>query len=533
MLVTVSLLAPAVAIGGAADLSRALKAARGAVQAGDEKALATALQTVVAEDGRSAARGLLELMVARPEAKPRLYWQIVRALAALEDRGALSVIGDFLVKKGARPEARDILFALQGQGSPRLFDIYCKLLRKGRPELQRMAADRLGELEQVEAVDVLLETLEREDGSGSALERHLRMILTGLFGEDMGVLVNWQGWWQQHREGFFETRRGTGKVTGTVRDELDAARRGGLATMTRGGGKVLVLTGMVRNFDSIEEILSELELPHEAMAKTDFMADMEKALDGTAAVLLNCNFFGSICRCPTCKPEMAPGSRLPRCGGCDKHELRDDKLSDEAVARLKRFVAEGGSVFTEDWGLQELTARAWPEHLRVGDELSEREVDYSPSPGQTASPLLRGVMGPPPDAEGEAGATRTFAADELRWKVDDLSRAIGVAAPDRVTVLLISEALGKSTGGLGAVAVLFSPGATASTSPKPKAGRRRPKTGRGRKGGDSAPQAGIVLHVLSHFGKQLAQRDEMTLQNLLVNFLLEAQARFQASRATD
>ena len=36
---------------------------------------------------------------------------------------------------------------------------------------------------------------------------------------------------------------------------------------------------------------------------------------------------------------------------------------------------------------------------------------------------------------------------------------------------------------------------------------------------------GRVLYVLSHFGKQAATSDEYALQNLLINFLVEASER--------
>ncbi len=39
---------------------------------------------------------------------------------------------------------------------------------------------------------------------------------------------------------------------------------------------------------------------------------------------------------------------------------------------------------------------------------------------------------------------------------------------------------------------------------------------------------GAVLHVLSHFGKQKTQDDEFALQNLLLNFILEAHTRYPA-----
>src|SRR5690606_30814469 len=136
---------------------------------------------------------------------------------------------------------------------------------------------------------------------GSALGRRAKAALIGMFGEDMGDLLNWEGWWQANRDKAF-AERGKKKEggTGTVKDELDAARRGALGSVTR-KGKVLVLRGEVENFDQIDAMLKRLEVRHEAMLKRAFMADMDKALDGVAALVLNCNFYGNLCKCPTCK----------------------------------------------------------------------------------------------------------------------------------------------------------------------------------------------------------------------------------------
>jgi len=520
------LAAPGVAAAGA---RRALRDAAAALEAGDADALEVALGEVVAEDGRTAAKGLLELALRFPAGEsPTLYWQVLGGLAALEDRRALDAVGDWLEEAGEEPGqaavARDVLYALQDCRAPDVIDeVYEPLLDARDHPLALMAVDRLGELERPEAVDLLLEAFEDAEGSGSALERRLRATLAGLFGEDMGACVNFAGWWDQHRDTLFAGGGAEGGATGTVKDELDAARAGGLASATR-RGKVLVLQGMVRNFDRIEEMLGRLDVPHEVMLKRAFMGDVDGALDGVAALILNCNFFSGVCTCPTCKPGTDPNSRLPVCTGCDEHQVESDRLSDEAIARIRRFVREGGSVFTEDWGLRELTARAWPERVAIGPQLAEGEVDYAPVPGQAGSPLLRGVL-----SRRGAGAGSSVARLETAWKVDALSPAVRVVDPEQVTVLLASEELARDVAAdCAAVALTFSPGAEAAPA---ASGRRRPRTGgrRGR-GGSATPPGGVVLHVLSHFGKQGSRQDEFTLQNLLVNFLLEAQDRWGQRR---
>jgi len=426
---------------------------------------------------------------------------------------------------GTAPLARDLMLALQGNRAPEVIELYRRLLRPRSGPLQVLAVDRLGEHERPEAVDLLLEILKREEGSSSPAERRIRNTLTGLFGEDMGDRLNWEGWWTQHRETAFAPRA-PGASTGTVKDTMDRARVGGLAGSSSRGGKVLVIHGDVRNFDHIETVLDKLGVRHELMSKVAFNAN-PNALDGVAAFIMNCSFFGQICRCKTCKPGVDPRNRMPVCTGCDKHENTPDELNQGAIDRIKAFVAAGGCVFTEDFGLKELTSKAWPEFVSVGGDLPEREVDYSPVPGQADPSLLRGVLTNPAGAAGGASMTARRSA---RWKIDNLSPSIVVVAPARVQVLLASQELKTvAANGANAVAVAFYPGAPA-TPAAPTDGRVR-TGGRGHEPQSQAPRGGLVLHVLSHFGKQQSLTDEFTLQNLLVNFLLEAQDRHAERRS--
>ncbi len=507
----------------AGSLRAELKAAEAALESKDAAALERALSAVVAEGGRAAAKGLLDLVVSAPQDPPGPYWQLTAATAKLTDPDALDAIGDFLLRKGEAPQASDLLFALQNNRAEGTLEVYRRLLDKRGHPLGLMACDRVGELERPEAVDLLLEVLRREEKEGSALGRRAKAALIGMFGEDMGDLLNWEGWWQANRDKAFAERgkKKDGGSTGTVKDELDAARRGALGSVTR-KGKVLVLRGEVENFDQIDAMLKRLEVRHEAMLKRAFMADMEKALDGVAALILNCNFYGNLCKCPTCKPGTVGEGRLPQCTGCDKHDLSSDELSEAAIARIVKFVGEGGSVFTEDWGLYELTSRAWPELVKPGTVLTERHVDYAPVPGSTGSSLLRGVL-----VSGGGGSSVTRQAG-AQWKVDDKSPAIQILDSARVTVLLASQALAEDVGAdQRAVAITFAPGEAASEPARGR--RRRPRTG-GRRKQDDGPQGGIVVHVLSHFGKQGTKEDEFTLQNVLVNFLIETEERYSQSR---
>ena len=65
-----------------------------------------------------------------------------------------------------------------------------------------------------------------------------------------------------------------------------------------------------------------------------------------------------------------------------------------------------------------------------------------------------------------------------------------------MTALLRSPEVERMAKGNGALAVTFKPG--------------------------KGSRSGVVLHILSHFGKQTSQDAEYGIQNLLVNFLIDA-----------
>lgn len=217
-------------------------------------------------------------------------------------------------------------------------------------------------------------------------------------------------------------------------------------------------------------------------------------------------------------------------------------LSSKGVAKIKKFVEAGGNLFTEDWGLKEILEKAWPKFLVSGSYLREQEVDISPARGRTSHPLMRGVFIDPRDrpaepeegkeGEGKEGGDgertkegkRTIDEDELinrirnlnhKWKIDDESPYLRIRNKSQVMKLMESEKVGKLAEGNDAVAVTFFAG----------------KVGYGSGGKDSGIErraSGRVLHVLSHFGKQSSIEDEYALQNLLLNFLLEANRFYHA-----
>jgi hypothetical protein len=233
------------------------------------------------------------------------------------------------------------------------------------------------------------------------------------------------------------------------------------------------------------------------------------------------------------------------------HRACNHKLSDEAVKKLKVYVERGGYLFTEDWGLADILVRAWPQLVGPGSYLPEGEVDVAPARGSSTHPMLRGVF---VDAkktikevdlgekkEGMKDGPVTVSEDvrkkieesvkkpDNKWKVDDESPYIEVKNKQKVTVLMSSKKIADLTGGHGTVALTFGGpygyGKGEAVSKK----NRTQLRDEGEEGGLGKHVPGVikgrVLHVLSHFARQHAKEDEFALQNLALNFLLEAKAR--------
>lgn len=221
------------------------------------------------------------------------------------------------------------------------------------------------------------------------------------------------------------------------------------------------------------------------------------------------------------------------------------------VKKIKKFVEAGGNLFTEDWGLKEVLEKAWPKFVLAGSYLREQEVDIGPARGRTSHPLMRGVFADPndrpepdPDEDGDEdgdgktdeekqktkdGKKTITEEDEEEiisrirklnhlWKVDDESPYLKIRNKREVIKLLESEKVGKLGDGNDGVAVTF-------FAPR--------KSGMGSAGkGDGVERrnSGRILHVLSHFGKQSSLEGEFALQNLLLNFLLEANRRWYQNK---
>ncbi len=507
-----------------ADLSKdEEKALENAIKRNDSDAIRTALVPIVAEGGEDAADFLLDTLEKMAKSSDNAYWQLVNAATAFNDTEAMATLGDYLAKKKKTALARDLLFNLQNNHSTAATVALARVVDKGADDMKPLAVDQLAAINCEESVDVLIAAyleLRKGDELAERIDRALRV----LTGADCGTAEDWQKWWDVSREqglAEFDASFGSG---GTVTGDLDPSRAGefeGLETLAP--EKIIVLRAECAransgcNFDAIQSVLEGMGIPHTVLTRQEFEEDLE-VLNGAMALILNCVQISDHCVCPNCKADMSTTTmRLGQCAGCDVHDIINHALSGKAAKAIGQWTDAGGYLFSEDWGLIDVLTVAWPKLVSAGKMLGEGETPTQPTRGMTSSPLFRGVfqrhsrdrISDYDSADDDGMTVERNEADLLTevlevpehfWTIDDESPAIRVLNRKVVQILLRSEELKAETDGDEAVAIYFKP--------------------RGQRGG-------AVLHVLSHFGKQESEIDEYAMQNLLLNFLLEAEGRLE------
>ncbi|MHC4822203.1 MAG: hypothetical protein ACYTDX_10845, partial [Planctomycetota bacterium] len=507
---------------------------KAALRQGNLPAVDAAVATLVGMDSADAAETLTELAEKTPPGADRIYWRLLNGAASMRSAEALGQVAKAITR--SRKVGHDLLFAMQNNRSKHVpVSVHQLVLDKGTEEQKLMAADQCGAIDSVEAVDVLIRAYSKYERKGGELATRILGGLQAITGADLGTASNWEKWWETARAEGVKGRSERGEMTGTVVDEMPPTRGeevGAPKKLTP--EQVLVIVADCErdpracNYDDIGAVLDQMQVAHTVVTKKDFeagKADLQKAL----IMLVTCVQINDHCICAACVPGGGPTTnRMTQCTGCDVHDTRNHKFSADAIKRIKAWVEAGGYIFTEDWGLADVLERAWPKKVKTGQMLKQRTVGVTPGRGVSAHPLLRGVFLNPEVArrsqeEEEEGGTVTRnpadggpADDGIQrfWAIDDDSPYIDIVGTG-VTVLLESDDLAQSGGRASrAVGVTFLP--TGARSEK-QALRGQPE----------GLQGGRVLHVLSHFGKQQSQRDEFSLQNLMLNFLMEANRRHQ------
>ncbi len=527
--------APLALAAPANELKEAEEELKKAINASDLEGADRAIAKLRVAGGSDAVKLLLGYATRIPAGAEGTYWRIVNGAAGFKDEEALKEIAKAVLDgKGALP--RDLMFALGNNRNPRVaLHVYAPVLEKGSDEFRLMAADSLCGIEHVDAVDVLIAVYKKEEKKKGEVQARLIAGLKWLTGADCGNAEAWEAWWKAGgRSAGLKGRDKRDSNTGTVVDEIDGPRWQDVVGLEKiSPEKILVMVADCKgpraqacNMDDMDTLLKNMKIPHKVVTKGDFEAG-KVTLDKAMALLLTCTQNNDHCICATCIPGGgSAGNRMVSCTGCDKHETKNHKLSGAAVKKIKEWVERGGYLFSEDWGLKDAVEPAWPSLVKQGKMMKERVVPVSPSRGRTSHPLLRGVFidpaakgGEAPGRDGEGTVSRepgeptdATAKIERKWTIDDDSPFIEVVNKGAVITLMESDVLAKD--GHSAVAVTFLPagaqGESSATSGKPE-----------------KMVGGRVLHVLSHFGKQKTREDEFALQNLLLNFLMEANRRMK------
>jgi len=532
-----------------------------AALSGDAASLAEVLRTIGKMPGREPAAAVLSSASSLSRGPDDIYWFLLQGVAGFKGPDAFTEMGEFVVRYRSKPISRDLLNSLRKCKSKYVNRVIRRVLADCPADMQLMAVDIAAEVPVRRTVDILLPVLAREnlkDRGGKKPETALKLAiisaLEALTKQTFGnSLINWQGWWANAREQGLKVIRDEADdytpTTGLARplDPVRARQFLGLEQMP--AGSVLVIKGPTAangndtNFDHIEHLLQRIRIPHEVVEKGE-LENPSFRLDGVAAIFVNCTQIHKFCQSPGHTAGAYTGKRLHRCEGPAPHDTVQFKMKQEAIEKLVKFVERGGYLFTEDWGLVEILEIGFSKFLRSGTALEGGDVGVRPERGMTAHPLLRGVFVPPVDisalrrkyyededddedleeydpsveddpgdvdvdrgktavGEGDATSIEEIGDPDIRlvqhrWKIDKESPALDIRSK-KVLVLIDSQEL-EIACGEGAVAVTF---------PLKK---------------------GRVVHVLSHFGKQTSSDNEATIENLLVNFLLQVRIRSTPKR---
>lgn len=208
---------------------------------------------------------------------------------------------------------------------------------------------------------------------------------------------------------------------------------------------IVVITGV---YDHVETVLDGLLVPHATVTPKKF--DRLKT-EAACAILVDC-----------------PGY-----------------LNGTECQRVRKWVADGGYLFTTDWTLGVLATMFPGMVRRGGQQTSEDWVTVGPAKGMDEDPLLKDVFSP---LKGHP-----------QWWLEEGTFPIQVQDREKVRVLIDSSEMRRRYGE-GAVAVTFDYG------------------------------KGKVLHVASHFYQvSTDMKTHYSMTQLIVNFLLQAR-QAQAAR---
>ena len=468
------------------DFNNATSDLRKAISSEDTAKATEAAKKISSDNSERAAKALIDNLSTKSQS---MYWILIAGLSNITDTKGVEYIKNSILGNRPAEQKKDILFSLQRNTSPAADTAIIEILSKGTPELQVTAIDELTKRQKKEAIQPLIDLLKKEEANQSELKRQVERALRILTQVDFNGSSGWQDWWDKNKDVFEigKTPNTPESPTGgTVAEVIKLNRHSDYENLKKGRAEDIVVVEGI--FDRIQEILAKLEIPHTLIKQGDLVKyDLSKCM----VLAINCT--GEVK-----KADGTPGEFT--------------NYGADTIAKIRNFVARGGYLFTEDWNLKHILEPAFPGYLKVGGMTGSKAEDFAifPAKGMNSHPLLKDAFIRYKES-GESGQTSAEIEEKLdyTWHVDELSYPIDYDK-SRVTLLAESPDFGKKYKFPAVVVTFFYSGGdkdvhTGSTYydiAKVKGGR--------------------VLHVLSHFGKQKTKGDEYALQNMLLNFMIEA-----------
>jgi hypothetical protein len=473
---------------GLDDWSKATAALRRALSGGSSEKEIEQAVVAVARDNSERAVKLLVASLATDDAKA--YWIVIAGLGQIGSKEAVEELVRQVLTVKPPSLRRDLMAAVQANGSAFIDDGLARILDEGTPDLQLVAIDDMLRRGKKESIPRFLEVVKKHDSAENEVKRQALKALRAMTGLELTKASDWTAWWDKNKETFkvggepaTPAAGGAGAGT-TVAESLKRNRTTDYEDLKKGAKHDIVAVSGV--FDTVQDVLDKMKIPRTLVDKDGFE---KQDLSKTSALLINCDEF--------------EGAK---------------RLSNASIAKIRDFVARGGYLFTSDWGLVDVIERAFPGTCKNGGVPTLEKVRIYPAKGATGHPFLREVFVKHGVEGGTGGKSGSLSERKLdfEWVIDGGSFAIDYD-PAKVTVLVESPEL-KDHIKHGAVAVTFVWGDSGERVRESVA-----------TGGvyEELPKmrGGKVLHVLSHFGKQRTKDDEYAIQGMLLNFLIEAKDR--------
>lgn len=453
------------------DFPQASKSLATAIATGNDLALEDAARKVILDNSPRAVELICRTL---PRANPSQHWLLIAQLSNLSTTEALGRLGDEVLSNKSPELRRDLMMSLRHCSSTVSNDQLNRVLQKGTVDLQASAIDELVDRGVVAIIPTCIELAEKDVQGDRELTRRCQKAIKALTGTPPeGPPSSWRAWWESRNKPSENLDSSKPGPRSTVVETLRRTRLTDFEDLKKGKKEdLLVVQGAS---DSVQDVLTRLEIGHTLVGYERLGTKEGVPIGSYLAIFVNC-------------------------GTADWPPAQAEKA--------RKFVEAGGYLFVTDIGMMQLIKHAFPGVLDFGKgSLNDMVAEIVPTRGSTGHPMLRGIDLP---------VTTTGPTKRLKWLIDSGGPSIQFD-PKRAVGLVESPDLLKKR---KPPTVAFTFIHQVDTRPL-QAGIAT--------GGTfeefSDLSGGRVLCVLSHFAKQKDNEDGFILQNLLINFLIEAKDR--------